>query len=125
MEQLTERLYLNTESGLIYRALFSEPLRMVRCIGKTVQVENLEMNYVKIEGHYYEIKGYIQGLAILKPLCVLISDDEVFSCWDQMCTKLRSTLGEDLGEEIVVNMAYFGTSEFFGIPEEELKRRIK
>jgi hypothetical protein len=67
-ELCVEILYVNLNAGMLYRTRVKEPKRLDSAIGKKVKIEVLELDCLNIDGSYYQIIGWYQGLAHIKPV---------------------------------------------------------
>lgn len=58
--------YVNLEKGLMFMTEFREPLKLHSLVGKTVHIEQFEFDVIKVDGAWYDIIGYQDGLAHIK-----------------------------------------------------------
>jgi hypothetical protein len=67
MGKLLVKYYLNTETGMLYKTADSTHKNGVVIIGKRVKVEQLEYDWLKIDGKYFRIESWEDGLVKVIP----------------------------------------------------------
>jgi hypothetical protein len=124
--------YVNIESGLIFKTLSTQPLKMDACWGKSCKVETLELDHLLIDGKFYEIIGWYKNLAHVvelkdeeKPMGVSIADKELREQWDINHRTLWDIYWKELPASVINEMADIATAGKYGISVEELNRRVK
>ena len=81
----SRQTYLNTESGLLIETLFSGPHRMKSCGGRKVKIEEMELDFVRVDGRVYRRIGTYLGLDHL----------QVVTLEDRVGMVIEATYGEE------------------------------